>query len=416
MGVRSLLADTRPLHTPAFRRLWTANIVTVIGAQLTVVAVPAQLYALTHNSFYVGLTGVFGLVPLIIFGLWGGALSDAMDRRKLLVFSTWGMIITSALFTVQAFTGLGNVWMILSIFAVQQACFALNQPTRTAILPRLLPGHLLPAANSLNMTVFQFGAIAGPLVGGMLIPVLGFASLYLVDTLFLFATLWAVIRLPSLPPVQADQKGVPGLRSVLEGFRYLRHQPVLAMSFVVDVIAMMFGMPRALFPQLAHENFDGPAEGGLVFALLFAAIPAGALLGGIFSGWISRVSRQGLAVVIAILVWGSAIIGFGLFVWQAMLIPALAMLAIGGAADMASAALRQTILQEAASEELRGRLQGIFIVIVAGGPRMADTLHGAAAVAVGAIVATSGGGVIVVIGTVIAALAVPAFVRYRVQR
>lgn len=417
MGVRAMLADTRPLHNPHFRRLWTANIITVIGAQLTVVAVPAQIYALTGSSAYVGLTGLFGLVPLVVFGLWGGALADAMDRRLLMVLSTVGLILTAAMFWAQAATGVENVWLILTIFALQQAFFAINQPTRTAILPRLLPRSELPAANSLNMTVMQFGAIAGPLVGGALIPVLGFSWLYLADTVLLLATLWAAVRLPALPPPSAgERKGVPGLRSVIEGFAYLRHQPVLMMSFLVDVIAMAFGMPRALFPQMAHESFGGPTEGGLAFALLFAAIPAGALLGGIFSGWISHVSYQGRAVVLCILVWGASMVGFGLFVWQGLLGPALGMLALGGAADMASAAFRQTILQEAASDEVRGRLQGIFIVVVAGGPRLADTMHGAAAAVVGTVVATAGGGVLVVLGVVLASLLVPAFVRYRVAR
>lgn len=415
MGVRQLFADTRPLANDHFRRLWTANIVTVIGAQLTVVAVPAQIYALTGSSAYVGLTGLFGLVPLVLFGLYGGALADAVDRRMLMVLSTLGLIGTAALFWAQAALGLDNVWLVLSLFALQQAFFAINQPTRTAILPRLLPRHELAAANSLNMTVMQFGAIAGPLVGGALIPVLGFSWLYLADTLFLLATLWAAVRLPALPPTGEGQ-GVPGLRSVVEGFAYLRHQPVLLMSFLVDLVAMVFGMPRALFPQMAHESFGGPTEGGLAFALLFAAIPAGALLGGIFSGWISRVTRQGRAVVASILVWGVAVTAFGLFVWQGMLLAALAMLALGGAADMASAALRQTILQEAASDEVRGRLQGIFIVVVAGGPRLADTLHGAAAAMVGTVVATAGGGILVVVGVVLTTLLFPAFLRYRVAR
>lgn len=416
MGVRALLADTRPLQDPHFRRLWIASIITVIGAQLTVVAVPAQIYAITGSSAYVGLTGLFGLVPLVVFGLWGGALADTLDRRLLMVLSTLGLIGTAAMFWAQAATGVENVWLILTIFALQQAFFAINQPARTSILPRLLPRNQLPAANSLNMTVMQFGAIAGPLVGGALIPVLGFSWLYLADTFFLLATLWAAVRLPALPPSAGEQQGVPGLRSVIAGFAYLRHQPVLLMSFLVDVVAMVFGMPRALFPQMANQSFGGPSEGGLAFALLFAAIPAGALLGGVFSGWISRVSYQGRAVVLCILVWGAAMVGFGLFVWQGLLAPALAMLALGGAADMASAAFRQTILQEAASDEVRGRLQGIFIVVVAGGPRMADTLHGAAAAMTGTVVATAGGGVLVVVGTVLAALLVPAFVRYRVAR
>ncbi|KJQ99809.1 MFS transporter, partial [Gordonia sihwensis] len=202
---RGILADTRPLQNVYFRRLWTANIITVVGAQLTIVAVPAQLYAITGSSAYVGLSGVFGLVPLVVFGLWGGALADTFDRRRILMVTTVGLIVTSAAFWAQAAAGVGNVWLLLVIFALQQAFFAVNQPTRTAVLPRILPLERLPAANSLNMTVMQAGAIAGPLVGGALIPVLGFSTLYFVDAVCLFATLWAVVSLPPLPP----EHGVP---------------------------------------------------------------------------------------------------------------------------------------------------------------------------------------------------------------
>ena len=420
MTLDGLLADTRPLRNPHFARLWRANIVTVIGAQLTVVAVPAQIYSMTGSSAYVGLTGVFGLVPLVVFGLWGGALADAMDRRTLLVITTCGLILTSAGFWLQAALGAEDVWVLLTLFAVQQAFFAVNQPTRSAVLPKLLPTEQLPAANSLSMTVMQAGGIAGPLIGGALIPVLGFSWLYLLDTVTLFATLGAVVRLPRLPVEGAVAS--PGLRAVVDGFRYLRHQPVLMMSFVVDIIAMVFGMPRALFPEIADVNFGGPSEGGLAFALLFAAIPAGAVIGGVLSGWVSRVERQGLAVIVAIVVWGLAMVGFGVaamlatYAPAAMLVVAVLMLAVGGAADMASAAFRTSMLQAAASDAVRGRLQGIFIVVVAGGPRVADVVHGAAAAATGAAVAAAGGGVLVVVGTVAAALAVPAFVRYRVTR
>jgi MFS family permease len=419
--LRSLVADTRPLQNEHFRRLWVANIVTVVGAQLTVVAVPAQIYATTGSSAYVGLTGVFGLVPLIVFGLYGGALADTFDRRSILVVTTVGLIVTSALFWVQAAAGNTNVWLLLVLFAVQQAFFAVNQPTRSAVLPKLFEPALLPAAVALNTTVMQAGAIAGPLLAGVLIPVLGFEWLYLVDTLTLFATLGAVLRLPRLP-VTGGLSGAPGVRSVLEGLGYLRGHPVLLMSFVVDVIAMLFGMPRALFPEIAHLDFGGPDEGGLVFALLFAAIPAGAVLGGVLSGWVSRVDRQGLAVVVCILVWGVAMTAFGVAVGLAehapttMLVVALAMLVVGGAADMASSAFRSSMLMTAASDEVRGRLQGVFIVVVAGGPRLADVAHGAAAAAVGTAAAATGGGVLVVVGTVVAALAVPSFVRYRLSR
>ncbi|TYL55325.1 MFS transporter [Nocardioides sp. BGMRC 2183] len=422
VDLRGLLADTRPLANPHFKRLWLANIITVIGAQLTVVAVPAQIYADTGSSAYVGLTGIFGLVPLVVFGLWGGALADHFDRRTLLIVTTTGLIVTSVLFWVQAAVGSTNVWLLLCLFAVQQGFFAVNQPTRSAVLPRLLPDRLLPAANSLNMTVMQAGAIAGPLVAGVLIPFTGFAWLYLIDSICLLATLSAVVRLPPLP-VHGVVGGPPGLRSVVEGLTYLRTQPVLMMSFVVDIIAMLFGMPRALFPQIAHESFAGPEEGGLVFALLFAGIPAGAVLGGVLSGWVSRISRQGLAVIWCIVVWGLAMVGFGLAVGAATaqggsapgwLVAAIAMLVVGGAADMASAAFRMSILQSAATDAVRGRLQGIFIVVVAGGPRIADVAHGATAAVVGTAAAAAGGGVLVVVGTMIAALAVPSFVRYRI--
>ncbi len=420
--MRGIVADTRPLRILHFRRLWLANIVTVIGAQLTVVAVPAQIYAETGSSAYVGLTGVFGLVPLVVFGLWGGALADVMDRRTLLIITTFGLIATSAAFYAQAALGGGNVWLLLSLFAVQQAFFAINQPTRWAILPKLVSPELLPAANSLNVTVMQAGAIAGPLAAGALIPVLGFEFLYLIDTVTLVATLWAVVRLPRLP-VEGGQSGTPGLRSVIDGFVYLRGHPVLMMSFVVDLIAMVFGMPRALFPEIAHESFLGPEEGGLAFALLFAAIPAGAVLGGVFSGWVSHVTAHGRAVIVSILVWGLSMAGFGVAVglagagggWQRpMLIAAVLMLIVGGAADMASAAFRMSMLQTAASDEVRGRLQGIFIVVVAGGPRVADVAHGASAAMVGTATAAAGGGLLVVLLTVVAAIAVPSFVRYRV--
>ncbi|CAN5545623.1 MFS transporter [soil metagenome] len=426
VNIRGLVADTRPLRNEHFRRLWTANIVTVIGAQLTVVAVPAQIYSDTGSSAYVGLTGLFGLVPLVVFGLWGGALADVFDRRTLLIVSTIGLIGTSGLFWAQAALGNTNVWLLLGLFSVQQAFFGINQPTRSAVLPRLLTPELLPAANSLNMTVMMAGGIAGPLVAGMLIPVFGLPWLYLIDTVTLFATLSAVVRLPSLAiegAVAGVRAATPGLRSVVEGFTFLRTQPVLMMSFVVDLVAMVFGMPRALFPEIAAESFNGPSEGGLAFAVLFAAIPLGSVVGGVLSGWVSRVSAQGRAVVVCIVVWGAAMVGFGVAVGvagavsslrSAMLVTAVLMLAIGGAADMASAAFRSSMLQTVATDEMRGRLQGIFIVVVAGGPRVADVAHGASAALIGTSAAAAGGGVLVVVGVVVAALAVPSFVRYRI--
>lgn len=416
---RRLLADTTPLRNPDFRRLWTSNIVTVIGGQLSIVAVPQQVFEITRSSGYVGLTGAFALVPLIVFGLWGGALADVLDRRKLLLLTSAGLGLTSLAFWAQAAAGLDNVWLVLGLLAVQQSCFAVNQPTRNAVLPRLLPGEQLAAANSLSMTVAQFGAIAGPVLAGVLIPLTGLATLYLLDAIALLATLWAVWRLPALPPTGETRR--PGLRAVLDGFGYLAGQRILLASFLVDIIAMVFGMPRALFPQIAHETFGDPASGGPALGLLFAAMSVGAVLGGVFSGWVSRVRRQGLAVVVCVVAWGLAMVGFGVAVGLAdggtgsvLFWIALACLAFGGGVDMISAAYRQAMLQEVATDEMRGRLQGVFLVVVAGGPRIGDVAHGAAAAAVGTAATAAGGGVLVVLGVVLAVAAVPAFVRYRV--
>lgn len=415
--VRGLLADTTPLQSPHFKRLWLAGIVTIIGSQITVITVPAQLWALTQDSAMVGLAGLFGLVPLVIFGLWGGAIADSFDRRTVLMFTTVGLILTMIAFALQAFLELNNIWVILTIFAIQQGLFGINSPTRTALLPSIVPVQHLPAANSLNMTIFQAGAIVGPLVGGALLPLLGFGWLYALDVACLFTTLWAVIKLPSLKPQGEPVK--PNLGAILEGFRYTWVHKILLASFLVDLIAMVFGMPRALYPEIANKSFGGPIDGGMEFALLSAALAVGGVLGGVFSGWVTRVQRHGLATLVCIAVWGFAVVGFGLSTLFAhgsalpMLIFAIAFLAVGGAADMASAAFRQTILQSSTNDAIRGRLQGVFIVVVAGGPRVADVLHGWAGSAFGAPIATIAGGVLVVVGIAAAAVAWPQFRRYR---
>jgi MFS family permease len=420
--VRRFFADLTPLRTRDFRRLWVAGIPTVIGGNLTIFAVPVQLYALTQNSAYVGLSGIFALVPLIVFGLWGGALADHMDRRVLLIITSCGLAVSSIFLWLQAAFSLDNVWAVLCLLSVQQAFYAINSPTRSAAIPRIVPPEQLPAANSLNTTVYQFGAIVGPLMAGVLLGWVDLSTLYLIDAITCAAPILATIRIAPIPPTNGDVSSGVGFRAVLDGFRYLAGNTVVLMSFVVDLIAMIFGMPRALFPQMAHESFGGPVEGGTTMALLAASISVGAVAGGVFSGWLPRIQRQGLTVVVAILVWGVAMVGFGVASGLAggraglMLWIALAFLAVGGAADMVSSAFRNTILQEAASDEVRGRLQGVFTVVVAGGPRLADAVHGAAAAAVGTTIAAAGGGGLVLVGVVIAAVLAPAFIRYRVSR
>jgi MFS family permease len=410
--LRGALADTRPLNTIEFRRLWTAGVVTTIGAQMTVVAVPVQIYTLTHSSAYVGLTGLFGLVPLVVFGLWGGAIADAVDRRTLLLASGAGISLMSLALWVVAASGVGSVWLVLCLFAVQQGLLAINQPTRSAVLPRILPTDELPAANALNMTVFQFGAIVGPVLAGALIPLIGLSTLYLADALALLATLWATWRLPKLPPTTTENGARPtaGLRDVLAGFRYVATQKILLVSFLVDVIAMALGMPRAVFPEMAERTFHDPPGGGIALGLLYASIAIGAVAGGLFSGWLHRIRRQGVAVTVAICVWGLGVTVFGLsdLLWLAVLA-----LAVAGAADLVSAVFRSTMLQVVATDEMRGRMQGVFIVVVAGGPRLADIWHGPAADVVGTGTAAAGGGLAVILATVVTVALLPAFWRYR---
>ena len=296
--MRRFFADTTPLRTKDFRRLWVAGSITVIGANLTIFAVPVQLYALTENSAYVGLSGVFALVPLVVFGLWGGAWADAMDRRVLLIIASCGLAAASVLLWLQAALSINNVWLVLCLLSVQQAFYAINSPTRSAAIPRMVPSDQLPAANSLNMTVFQFGAIVGPLLAGVMLRWVDLSTLYLIDAITCIAPIWATFRLAPIPPLNGEQGSSGwGFAAVLDGFRYLAGNTVVLMSFIVDLIAMILGMPRALFPQMAHESFGGPVEGGTTIALLAAAMSVGAVAGGVFSGWLPRIRRQGLAVV-----------------------------------------------------------------------------------------------------------------------
>ncbi|WP_374106174.1 MFS transporter [Streptomyces sp. BV286] len=410
-GWRRWAMDTRPLRRPAYRRLWSSTVVTAVGSQLTAVAVPKQIYDLTGSSAWVGYASVAGLLPLVVFALWGGAIADSVDRRKLLLVTNTGIAVTSLLFWIQAVTGLESVGALMVLLAVQQAFFGLNSPARQASIARLVPKEELAAANALGSTVMQTGLVAGPLLAGALIPVVGLAELYLIDALALCATVWAVHRLPSLPPLAttAARAGRAGLRGIAEGFRHISLNQVLLLSFLADIIAMVLGMPRALFPQLAAQTY-APYGEGLALGLLFAAIPIGAVLGGLMSGTFSRARRHGLMVIVAVIAWGVAVTGFGL---SANLWVAVAFLAAAGVADMVSMVFRGAILLSAVTDELRGRMQGVFTVVVAGGPRLADVLHGTAGSALGPRTAVVGGGLLVVFSMLVLAVTMPALRRYR---
>ncbi|ALP48887.1 MFS transporter [Corynebacterium glutamicum] len=416
MSLRDIFADTRPFKTPAFKHLWLGNVATVIGAQLTVVAVPVQIYQMTGSSGYVGLTGLFGLIPLVIFGLYGGSIADAFDKRIVLICTTIGMCVTTAGFWVLTILGNENIWLLLINFSLQQAFFAVNQPTRTAILRSILPIDQLASATSLNMLLMQTGAIVGPLIAGALIPLIGFGWLYFLDVVSIIPTLWAVWSLPSIKPSGKVMKA--GFASVVDGLKYLAGQPVLLMVMVLDLIAMIFGMPRALYPEIAEVNFGGGDAGATMLAFMYSSMAVGAVLGGVLSGWVSRISRQGVAVYWCIIAWGAAVALGGVAIvvspgavtaWAWMFI---IMMVIGGMADMFSSAVRNAILQQSAAEHVQGRIQGVWIIVVVGGPRLADVLHGWAAEPLGAGWTVLWGGVAVVVLTAICMVAVPKFWKY----
>jgi MFS family permease len=400
--------DTRPLRIPTYRRLWVSTAITAVGSQLTTVAVPKQVFDLTGSSGFVGLAGAFGLVPLLIFGLWGGALADAFDRRTVILVTNVGIAVTSALFWLLAVVGT-NVWLVLGLFAVQQAFVAVNMPTRTAAVARLVPTELIAPATALTATVGSFGMVFGPLLAGALMPVLGLPVLYLIDSVVLVLATILLAGLPTLAPLDGIKRKA-GIKDIADGFRYVAAKNVLLASFLLDIIAMVAGMPRALFPEMAERTFGDPHGGGLALGLLYAAIPIGALVFGLVSGWLSHITRHGVGVTAAVAVWGLAIVGFGLAdaLWLAV-----AFLVVAGAADMVSMVYRSAILQTAATDEMRGRMQGVFTVVVAGGPRIADLLHGWGAAAVGTKAAATGGGVLVVVLTAVAVVCLPAFWRYR---
>lgn len=401
--IRRIAVDTRPLRHVDFRRLWVGQGVSFVGYQLTAVAVPVQVYAITHSSFWVGMLGVAGLVPLIVFGLWGGSVADAMDRRLLLLMSsalTW--LCTGALL-VQALLDLRNTALLMALVAVQSAAFAVSSPARGAIVPRLIPLDLVPAANTLNFTIVSLGTVLGPLAAGVVLARYSFATAYAIDAVLFTVALYAAYRLPKLAPT--GERTSPGLRSVIEGLRFIWTRPVLLLSFAVDIVAMVFAMPRALFPEVADERFGG----GTAVGWLFASIAIGSVIGGLFSGWIGRVRRQGVALVVAVVVWGVAVAVSGL----ANSLPVVVgLLALAGAADLVSAVYRQTILQVYAPDEMRGRLQGVFIVVVAGGPRLGDLRAGATAAVVGVTASWVGGGIACAVIVVIVALCAPALTRY----
>ena len=369
--VRRLFLDIAPLRLDRdYRWLWSGQVVSGMGSQITRLALPYQVYTLTGSVLSIAALTLVQLIPILIFALGAGTVVDAVDRRRVLLITQTGLAICSLTLVVLSASGNPPLTALYVVAFLAAGLSSLDQPARASSIPRLVPAERLPSAIALNQLNFQAASIVGPALGGILIATVGLTAAYAVDTVSFVAALIAVVAIHPLPPIGAVTR--PGLTAIREGLSFVRSRPPILGSFVIDLIAMVFAMPTALLPVLALDIYHvGPAGLGLL-----AAAPAiGAFLGALFSGWIARVTRVGRAVVLSVTVWGAAITAFGLttFVdagWA--FAAALLMLAVAGWADMLSAIFRGTIVQLGTPDALRGRVTSIHILVVTAGPRIGD--------------------------------------------
>jgi MFS family permease len=408
---RRIAIDLSPLRERDFRLLWSGELFSEIGSNITLVAVFLQVDALTHSPAAVGLIGLVQLVPLMAASLFGGSWIDRYDRRKLLLIAQIGQMLAASLLLAGALAGDPPLWTVYLGAGLVAGFAGFSLATRSAMTPSLVPVDRLPSALALNQVMWNTAQIVGPALGGIVVGTLGFAWAYGIDVVSFAGTITAAILMRPRPPVieDPDAEVLGSWRRLMEGVRYLKGRKVLQGTFIVDIIAMVFGMPRVLFPVLARTQFGGGPE---LAGFLFAAVSAGAVIAALTSGWVHRVVRQGLAIVVSIVVWGLAIAAFGL-VGDRIAI-ALLCLAVAGGADVISAVFRSTILQATVPDSLRGRMSGIHIAVVAGGPRIGDLEGGLVASVFTPTVSVVSGGVICVVGVLVYAALVPAFARYRV--
>jgi MFS family permease len=373
-----------------------------MGSHITFVAVPFQVYEITGSPFAVGLIGLCELVPLLTLSLLGGAIADAVDRRRLLIAAELGGIGCAGLLGLNALLPNPRLWVLYLLTTAYAAQYALSAPAFRSTTPRLVPPELLTAAAALRSIQSNLSAVVGPAVGGILIAVVGLPWTYGIDAVTFILSLGAVWMIAPMPPDEDAEKVT--LRSVFDGIRFLRGRKVLQGSFYVDLVAMIFGMPNALFPAIA-ESFGGPG----VLGILYAAPPAGALLASLVSGWTSRVRRQGIAVYIAVVAWGISLIilGFADSLWLA-----LGALALAGASDTISAIFRSAILQTATPAGMMGRLHGVELTVVASGPSLGDLEAGIVASLTSIRFSVVSGGIACIVGVVALVMLLPQFARY----
>lgn len=369
---RRLIADLTPLRiSPQYRLLMGTQLAGMLGANFTAVAVPYQVWVLTHSSLLVGLAGLVEAVPLIGGMLAGGALADAHDRRRLLLASRLLLAAVGVGLALNVGAGRAGLGRIFVLIALYQLLTGLGSPAATAAIPGLIPAELLPAHGALSAIVHQGATVVGPALAGLLIAKAGVASAYWVDVSG-FAIQIALLL--AMRPLRSGKGGTrPSVRAIVEGLRFVRGNSLILGLLLIDLDAMVFGMPRALFPALGTGLFHGDAT---TVGLLFAAPGAGAVIAAVASGWVGRVRRAGIAVVAAVVAWGAAITMFGLVPWLPL---ALALLAVAGAGDVVSEVFRTTLLQLAAPDALRGRISALYLAQVSASPRIGDAEAGAVA-------------------------------------
>jgi MFS family permease len=388
-----VVVDISPLRDfPAYRRLWLGQSVNIIGSQVTRVALPYQVYVLTHSTLAIAGLTLVQLVPLLLFSLGGGSLADVVDRRRLLLVTQVALALSSLALAIVSL-GTPALPVLFAIAFVASAFGSIDQPTRASSTPRLVPAHRLPAAIALGQLSFNAGSVIGPAVGGLILAGAGVSGAYLVDVVTYAVSIVAILGLPPIPPVVAGRRA--GLAAIRESLAFVRSRRTILSTFAIDLNAMIFGMPTALFPAHAHDVFHaGPVGVGL----LNAAPAAGAFVAVFLSGLVTRLRRIGRGIIVAVVVWGAAIALFGLSTFSFPL--ALVFLAIAGAADVLSAVLRSTLVQLTTPDELRGRVSAIHILVVTSGPRLGDIEAAAVASVVGAQLSAISGGVLCVLGVI----------------
>jgi MFS family permease len=405
MADRRIFVDLSPLRRfPSFRRLWLGQLVSQLGSMLTSVAVPYQVYRLTRSSFAVGMVSLVQLGPLLIGSLLGGSVADAFDRRRILLGSQLSLAGCSAGLALNAMGGQPALWPLFVLPAISAGFSGMDSSTRTAAMVSLVEPEALVSANALRQLLMTVSFVAGPAIAGLMLARFGAVAVYWSDVASFAVAMVSVFGLPSLRPAGGGTRA--GLKSMVEGLRYLKGRQAVQGTFVVDLDAMIFGMPRALFPAMGIGVFHG---GATAVGFLYAAPGAGALLGALFTGWAARVRRQGRAVLIAVTLWGLAIAAFGLVSW---LPAALALLALAGAADIVSAVFRGTILQLETPDRLGGRLFSIQIAVVTGGPRLGDAEAGLVAALAGVRASVVSGGLACAAGAVLLGRLLPGFTNY----